>query len=229
MVQLQPGERVLDIGSGPGLQAHEMAEAVGLSGQVCGVDLSESMVQMSRTRCARQSWVHLQIGDATRLLYPENSFDVAVATQVYEYVVDMTAALADLYRVVRPGGRVLILDTDWDSLVWHTTDRIRMKRVLEAWDAHLARPHLPQTLESRLKRAGFQLQKQSVFPLLNSQCNADTYSHWLIGFISPFVPGKSGVTKAEARAWAKELRHLARANSYFFSLNRYIFMAAKPG
>ncbi|MFQ5425472.1 MAG: methyltransferase domain-containing protein [Gaiellales bacterium] len=56
LLRLTPGERVLDIGSGPGLLAHEMATQVGPGGQVCGIDTSEDMLAISRERCAEQPW-----------------------------------------------------------------------------------------------------------------------------------------------------------------------------
>ena len=221
------GERVLDVGSGPGLLALEMGLAVGPTGTVCGIDISEDMILMSRTRCAGLPWVGFQTADATTLPFPDNSFDAAVATQVYEYVGDMTTALAELYRVLCPGGRALILDTDWDSIVWHSSDRARMERVLLAWDEHLDDPHLPRTLPLRLTRAGLQLKRHEVIPLFNSRYEPNTYSHGIIREIVSFVAGK-GVSKEEARAWADDLRTLGEAGSYFFSLNRYLFLAVKP-
>jgi arsenite methyltransferase len=56
-------------------------------------------------------------GDALAMPFPDASFDAAASTQVYEYVEDMAAALAEARRVLRPGGRLLVLDTDWDSIV----------------------------------------------------------------------------------------------------------------
>src|SRR5438132_4273234 len=142
-LDLRPGERVLDVGSGPGFLAADMAVAVGASGRVRGVDISETMVAISQRRCADLPHVEFQIGDATRLPFPDGGFDVAVSTQVYEYLSDgdVTTALAELHRVLRLGGRVLILDTDGDSLVWHSTDRARMARVLAAWGENCADFH----------------------------------------------------------------------------------------
>src|SRR5262245_31695044 len=77
VLQLAEGERVLDIGSGPGLLAHEMATAVGHTGRVSGIDTSEPMLDMSRQRCVAQPWVEFRQADATRLPYPDGSFDAA--------------------------------------------------------------------------------------------------------------------------------------------------------
>jgi arsenite methyltransferase len=107
-LQLREGERVLDVGVGPGLLAYDMAVSVGRDGQVCGIDSSEDMLAMSRKRCADQPWTEYQRADATDLPYPDNIFDAAVSTQVYEYVADIPAAIAELYRVMRPGGRVVV-------------------------------------------------------------------------------------------------------------------------
>ena len=81
-LKLIAGERVLDIGSGPGLLACDMAVEVGPKGRVCGIDASGAMVAMATKRCAGQPWVEFRVADAMRLPYPEDSFDVAVSTQV---------------------------------------------------------------------------------------------------------------------------------------------------
>ena len=225
---LRPGEHVLDVGIGPGLLAHEMAGIVGERGRVAGVDISEPMVAMSRARCAEQPWTDFRVAEATELPFADASFDAAVSAQVYEYVADMGLALKEVFRVLRPGGRVLILDTDWDSAVWATCDRGRMLRVMDAWREHLHDPHLPTTLGGKLEDAGFRLARQEVIPLLNTSLHPQTYSFGIIFAIQIFVAGRQGVTKDEADAWAAELRELGESGRYFFSLNRYLFGALKP-
>ena len=124
---LQPGERVLDIGSGPGFLAAEMAEEVGADGRVHGIDPSHSMLAIARSS---ETPVDYSPGDALALPFGDEQFDAAVSTQVYEYVDDIEGALAEARRVLRSGGRLLVLDTDWDSIVWHSSNRERMERVL---------------------------------------------------------------------------------------------------
>jgi ubiquinone/menaquinone biosynthesis C-methylase UbiE len=227
-VELKEGEHVLDIGSGPGLLAHDMAVAVGQNGRLCGIDISEDMLAMSRTRCSEQPWTEFRKADATKLPYPDDSFDAAVSTQVYEYVADIRTALVELYRVVRPGGRVVILDTDYGSLVIYTEDEARMQRVLAAWDEHFVHGRLPRTLSSQLRDAGFMLRHRDVIPMFNPEYHDNTYAKGALSIIASFVVGRKGVTKSEADAWLAELAELGKQGKFFFSINRYLFLAEKP-
>jgi len=117
--------------------------------------------------------------------------------------------------------------TDWDSLVWHSSDRERMRRVLAAWDEHLADPYLPRSLTRQLEEAGFTVTARNVLPVLNAGYDENTLSAGLIGLIAAFAPGRQGVSDADATAWADDLRTLD--GDYFFSLNRYLFAAVKSG
>jgi arsenite methyltransferase len=222
---LQPAERVLDIGTGPGLLAAEMAAAVGRGGSVHGIDMSESMLALARRRDpgAEAAPTEFAVADVAALPFEADRFDVAVSTQVYEYVTDLPAALAEVRRVLRPGGRLLVLDTDWGSIVWRSGDAARMRRVLAAWDEHLVDPHLPRRLSGLLEQAGFAVAQRAVVSLLNAGYDPDTYSAGLIQLVSAFVPGRQGITPAEVTAWADDLIGLGR--DYFFSLNRYLFVA----
>ncbi|CAN5358566.1 hypothetical protein BH24ACT9_BH24ACT9_12740 [soil metagenome] len=225
---LQPGESVLDIGSGPGLLAGEMATAVGPHGSVIGIDISPSMLSLAARRAAPvdAAPIAYQQAGVDALPCPDSSIDVAVSTQVLEYVEDIPGALAEIARALRPGGRALVLDTDWDSIVWHSTDVTRMQRLLAVWDEHLVDPHLPRTLGVSLERAGFQVERPWIIPLLNVGYAEATYSGGLIPTIAAFVTGRSGITGDDVQEWAADLRALGPR--YFFSLNRYVFLARKP-
>jgi ubiquinone/menaquinone biosynthesis C-methylase UbiE len=226
---LRAGEVVLDVGPGPGFLATNMAAIVGPSGVISGIDQSEPMVALARARCQDQDWVDIQVGEATDLPYQSGIFDAAVSTQVYEYVEDIDLALVELCRVLRPGGSAFIVDTDWSSTVWNNSDAGRMQRMLNAWDEHLSDPHLPATLTSKLKQAGFQVVRRDVHPMFNPEYSPDSYSAGILEGIRAFVPGRNGITKEEADAWAADLRELGEAGEYFFSVNRYLFQAIKPG
>jgi ubiquinone/menaquinone biosynthesis C-methylase UbiE len=225
LLGLQPGDRVLDVGSGPGYLVSEMAAAVGQNGAVHGVDASSAMNAIASRRTADQPWVRIDEGDALQLPYADGTFDAAVSVQVYEYVADMPRALTELRRVLRPGGRALIVDTDWDSLVWHTHDRELHRRVTAAWDQHLVHPHLPTVLARLLRDAGFTVTAQHVHVLFNSELNDDAFSARSMRSIAEYVAGLEGVTESDVADWLADLQARNDAGEYFFSLNRYAVMA----
>jgi len=225
----EPGEHVLDIGSGPGLMAAELAAAVGPEGRVDGVDVSNSMLAIAneQQRADTSAPVTFTVGEALAIPFADETFDVVVSTQVYEYVSDIPLALAQAHRVLRADGRIVILDTDWDSIVWRSSNRGRMQRVLSAWDEHLADPHLPRSLASELARARFTDIRCQVVPMLNVGYQPETFSAGLLEMIAGFVGGRGEVSVEEAAAWAQDLRALGE--NYFFSLNRYLFVATRRG
>jgi ubiquinone/menaquinone biosynthesis C-methylase UbiE len=102
------GEQVLDIACGTGLVSFEAARAVGPSGHVLGIDLSERMVEAAerRARDARLSNCHFSRMDAETLALPDASFDVVLCALGLMYMPDPERALREMSRVLRPGGRV---------------------------------------------------------------------------------------------------------------------------
>lgn len=225
-VSVQPGERILDVGCGGGQLSAEIAELVGPAGRVDGVDVSDEMVGAARRRFRDQlfsSSLHFTQADAAELPFADGSFDAAIAHMVYEYVNPIDTALRELRRVLRKGGRILIVDHDSDSVVWHSSNQGRMARVLQAWDEHLAHPWLPRDLEARLRTAGFADVRIEPHAILETG-----EGHYLIDMVAGFVPGRRGVSKEEAAEWADDLHELGRRGQYFFSATLYWFTASVP-
>jgi hypothetical protein len=76
---------------------------------------------------------------------------------------------------------------------------------------------------------GFRVQVQDAYVVLNPMYDQETYSYGLIGLLKGFVPGRRGVTEEQVEAWSEQLRRAGDEGSYFFSLNRYLFLAVKDG
>jgi len=112
------GDAVIDIGCGPGFLCEQMADAVGNTGRVLGIDISEDLLAVARARNTRE-WLTYEPSDAAALGAPDRSFDVTVSIQVHEYP---DQAIAEMFRVLKPGGRALIMNTDWDRVAWYSSE-----------------------------------------------------------------------------------------------------------
>jgi SAM-dependent methyltransferase len=228
------GERGLDIGCGPAFLACELGHEVGPDGRIVGLDESPEMLEVARARIVREGLgdrVQVRQGDAARLDFPDGSFDFATAVQVYLYVSDVEGALAEAARILRPGGRLAVVDTDWDSCVWLTADRDRHRRVMEGRVAHFAQAHLPPRLPGLLSRAGLRLSHAEAIPVLELGGGPGSFSGGLIAPTADLAV-RHGLPREEAEAWKDELLARARAGEngeYFFSLTRYLFVATRPG
>jgi len=205
-----------------------IAEMVDNDGAVIGIDISSDLIALCRRRSPTKS-LSYAVGDATQLAQPDASFDAVVCTQVAEYIPDVSRVLSEAFRVVKQGGRAVFVATDWDAVVWHSETPDRMALVLKSWESHCAHPHLPRSLADRLVSAGFQLDDAAVFPILNLRWDDDAYSKGLAGFIREFVGRKNELPSEDLKAWYDEFAWLSEAGRYFFSSNRYIFRASKPG
>ena len=224
-----PGERILDVGCGPGFYCAELLDEVGSGGSIVGLDSSPTMLALAARRCEGHENVHFQEADATALPVADGDFDGAVCVQVLEYVPDVRAGLAELYRALRPGGRVVVWDVDWATVSWHSTEPERMERVLRAWDEHLAHPSLPRTLAPALRSVGFEQVEMEAHSFATADLQPDAYGAAAVPIVAGFVPGHNGVSEEDAQAWADEQRELGDRGEFFFACLQFCFTASRPG
>jgi arsenite methyltransferase len=223
-LRARPGDRVLDVGCGPGFYSRELLEQVGPDGSVTGVDQSPQMLAVAKRRCEGHGNVRFEEGDATALPVESAGFDRALSVQVLEYVEDTRAALAEMHRALRPGGRVVIWDVDWATVSWHSEDPGRMGRILAAWDDHLAHPSLPGTLVASLRAAGFEDVRVEGHAFATAELSEETYGGAALPVIERYVAGQ-GVE--EVQAWADEQRALGERGEFYFACTQFCFSAVR--
>lgn len=105
---LRSGDTVLDVACGTGLVARLAAARVGATGSVTGLDLSPDMIEVASGRPSTGAPIEWRTADAVSLPLADQSFDVALCQMGLMFVEDKTAAVEEMFRVLRPGGRVVI-------------------------------------------------------------------------------------------------------------------------
>lgn len=109
---LQPGERVLDVACGTGLIARLAAERVGRTGSVAGIDIAPDMIDVAATVPVPEgAGVEWRVGDATSLPFPDGSYDVVLCQMGLMFMQDRPGAVAEMRRVLGPGGRLVVNTT----------------------------------------------------------------------------------------------------------------------
>lgn len=159
-IKLRPGERVLDVCSGSGGSALPAAEIVGLNGQVIAVDLAERLIALAQAKAEAGNLknIEFRVADMLELGYPDASFDAVVCVFGIFFVPDMSAAVKELWRLVRPGGRLAI--TTWgpglfepaNGAFWEAIGEVRpdLHKQFNPWD----RISEPSGLREMLAEAG---------------------------------------------------------------------------
>lgn len=145
-----PGERLLDAGCGTGEVARQLAARVGQNGSVTAVDHSAFMIEVAGSRDKAGS-VEYRTGDITSIEFPDAHFDGVHTERVIQHLADPEAAIKELIRVTRPGGRVCVVDTDWTSVTSDGFDHLdEVTEQLALWRL----PDTARRVRSRMVKAG---------------------------------------------------------------------------
>src|SRR3954463_2583757 len=110
LARVAPGDRALDVATGTGDLALALAPRVRPGGEVVGSDFSEGMLERARTKAGGEPGLRWEGGNALELPYPDDTFDAATVGFGARNFSDLERGLGEMTRVVRPGGRVVVLE-----------------------------------------------------------------------------------------------------------------------
>jgi SAM-dependent methyltransferase len=152
IAELRPGDAVLDLGSGSGLDCFLAAQQVGPAGRVVGLDMTDDMLELARRNLAKvgATNVEFQKGEMESMPLPENTFDVIISNCVINLSPDKDAVFRESFRVLKPGGRVRVSD-----IVWTREPTASERDDLSSWAGCIAGALLVDEYAGKLKDAGF--------------------------------------------------------------------------
>jgi SAM-dependent methyltransferase len=218
----QPGARYLEVGTGAGADALAFAARFDVS--VVGADSSSVMIEEARRRGLQDAVV----ADAHALPFEPESFDGVWADRTFQHLADPVAALAEMVRVVKPGGRIVVVDPDYDTQVVALPDQELARRVLRfRADVALRNGTVAHQMGRLFVQAGLVDVQVEAVPIVLRDPNALDHALGLRDWAG-FAHEQGLIEADEVPAWEAALDEAAANGSFLYSFSLFITAGRKP-
>lgn len=224
---LKPGLHVLDLGCGSGSVTQRLSEAV-YPGNVIGADISEKMIQQAATDYVSHNLVFEQ-ADAYQLAFPDSCFDLVHARFLFQHLKFPTQALREIYRVLRPGGSLCVIDVDdaWFSLYPEPISIPPFRsQILAIQKEKGGDPNVGRKLFSYLCRNGFSNVKNHIRILGTENCGTQTLMS-LFSFGAPYYADYPEFANV-ARQAKRDVEQVVQSVDAWASLGMFTATGWKP-
>jgi ubiquinone/menaquinone biosynthesis C-methylase UbiE len=195
-------------------------------GKSVGLDLSETMVNEARQRSTTPSNLTFQLGSVLELPFEDASFDRVLATQVLLHIPDPWKALAEMYRVLAPGGMIFVAEIDWGTLVVECENRELGRRFSDLACQELRNGLIVRELAGRLRNLG--CERIAIMPEVEVAQDLDAFYRWFVEPSLSHFKRIGAFTQAEAEFFLNDLQQRARQGHYFSSRTYYAITASRP-
>ena len=220
---LQPGQRVLDIGCGPGFFAMGLVGIVGAQGHVDGVDINARFIADANKRADRPNVQFHHVTDH-HLPFADGTFDRVILKNVLEYVPDVAATLGEVFRVTKPGGRAHIIDSDWGFLLVEPWGKERTEAFFAAAAPAFNERFIGRKAAGALRSAGFAPAKVKISAFADQVGNGLNVLTNMVGYIRTF----NTMPLETANALLEEARAAVPEGRFLFCLPQFLVNAEKP-
>ncbi|WP_420326063.1 methyltransferase domain-containing protein [Mameliella sp.] len=222
-----PGAEVVEIGCGSG-SSTEMILRHLRPGRLVGIDPAEGLLARARTRFAARDGVRFATGDAVRTGLPEEAADVVVAHTVYSHLADPAAALAEAWRLLRPGGVLAVFDGDYATNTVALFDGDPLQAAMVSTQRNLIHaPYIMRHLPRMMREAGFEAPASRAYGFVQTERPAYIQSLLARGVMAATAAGDC--TEALAQGFRDEVAARVASGSFYGAILFACHMARKPG
>ncbi|WP_189209704.1 methyltransferase domain-containing protein [Actinokineospora fastidiosa] len=212
---VRPGERALDIGSGTG---SEVAALRAAGADAVGVEPNAGM----RAVAAARHGDHFVDGDALALPFADASFDVVRCERVFQHLADPAGAAREIARVLRPGGRTAVLDSDWATAITHPGDPEVVAAFMGTMLGFSANPYAARRLPGQLTAAGLRVTDIGSQALIQPGIDTELLAMALGAAIA-----QGAITEPQRDRFLEDLRAGEAAGDFHMSVTMFAVIAVR--
>jgi ubiquinone/menaquinone biosynthesis C-methylase UbiE len=220
LLQIEKGAHIADVGCGAGTAVFEMDELVRPGGSIIGIDISESLLAAARARAARRG-IHstLQIGNAEALPFADGSLHGYRAERLYQHVAQPNPLLKEAHRVLAPGGRIVLVDQDWDGVLLDSHDLASTRMIARTVSGGIANSAVGRQYYRLLQEAGFV--NVQVFADTHVSTNFDEYNLFIELWAQ--IADATGILDSRTiEAWVADQRNRGATGRFFMAMTHFI-------
>ncbi|MEV0298839.1 methyltransferase domain-containing protein [Nocardia sp. NPDC050710] len=223
---LRSGESAVDIGSGTGTEVIEFADAVGPTGTAIGVEPDPHLLASAERHAAQAgSRAKFHSGDAYGIPFGADTFDAALCERVFQHLTSPARAANEIARVLRPGGRAVVVDVDWGTAIVHPGELSVVRAVIDTLAAATTNPHSGRRLPGLLTRAGLVIDEIGSHALVQDR---SVGAGSLVTRISAMAVARGAITEAQRDKLLADLRRGADTGDIHLSVTMFAVLAHKP-
>jgi ubiquinone/menaquinone biosynthesis C-methylase UbiE len=225
MLNIQSGDKVLELGCGPSTTSPIFCHAAGLGGIVVGADYDAGMIQQAKINANYSNLVHL-VADAHRLPFEDYQFDRLYAKRLFQVLPPSSAPrlTSEMYRVLKPNGTIVLVDTDWSSVSVNYSD-LELERRLTSFFRDHVRPNglAGRQLPTLIQQTGFIDAEAKAMSMVIPIFAETPFKDWLVG---EALKAKVA-TSEELGNWCTELELKTQQGAFLFQVATVLVSAKK--
>jgi len=225
LLALRPGITAVDVGCGVGTAARDLEKRLEPGGSAHGIDLSAAMIAEAKRRGTRAGLAcHFHCASAEQLPFEAGSVHAYRAERLYQHLTNPQAVLGEAFRVLAPGGRIVLIDQDWDLAILDSVNLEIARMVQRAFSNSLVNGTIGRQFRRLLLDAGF----GEVSIEADTVAVSDAHQYGFVVDIMKRAALGGGVDSALVESWSADQHQRIEQDRFFMSMTHFLASATRP-
>jgi arsenite methyltransferase len=224
------GDIIVDVGCNTGEAERFLIREYPHIAKVIGIENHPTRYERALSRWRDEgspAQIEFKLADAQELPFPDETADRVLCAETLEWVNHPVKALQEMYRILKPNGRVVVIHTDFDTQVFNAANKQRSRKIVNLFADSGPNGHIGRELYGLCKQASFQTVEPLVYTLVNQEWTPNLYSYQAAQMMVDWLTEQSLISSEELELWLADLAAQQAKNIFFYSVNRYICCCKK--